>query len=232
MSNPQEEPTTAGTGQPGQAEPGAGRQGPARTGQMHGASATATGGRSRPADTADASGTTTSARTAEGATGQRRAAGTGVREQEAGRDGEREPAGGYQPGMAPPPGYGAEPGTASAVGGILCVVTGLMTFLAGLAAVVRANYYPVVSGYAYQWNTHDWGWALVGLGIVLFAAGACALLGLRWARAVGIGLAVLGAVGGFLFLAYAPLWGVIIVALSLFTIWGLLHDTAIERTYG
>lgn len=230
MSNPQEKPTAAGTGQAGQAgQPGADRQGLARTGQVHGASATVTAGRSGPAD---ASGTTASARAAEGATGQRRAAGTGVGEQEAGRYGEREPAGGYQPGMAPPPGYGAEPGTASAVGGILCVVTGLVTFLAGLAAVVRANYYPVVSGYAYQWNTHDWGWALVGLGIVLFAAGACALLGLRWARAVGIGLAVLSAVGGFLFLAYAPLWGVIIVALSLFTIWGLLHDTAIERTYG
>ena len=114
-------------------------------------------------------------------------------------------------------------------GGVLSVVAGLLTFLAGLAAIIRTSFYPVLSGYAYTWNVRNWGIVLLVLGVLLFAAGACALLGMGWARALGIGLAILTAIAGFLFLAFTPVWGIIIVAVSVFAIWGLLHDGAESR---
>lgn len=134
----------------------------------------------------------------------------------------------YDQGAAPTPGHrtsgqAGAPSAAGMMGGVLAVVAGLLTFLAGLAAVVRQHFYPALPGYAYRLNVHAWGWILLVLGVLLFAAGVSALLGMAVGRAVGIGLAVLTAVAGFMFLAYTPVWGVIIVALSVVAIWGLLH---------
>ena len=111
------------------------------------------------------------------------------------------------------------------MGGSLAILAGLIAFLGGLAVVVRPHFYPTLNGYAYAWNGRGWGWILLILGVLLFAAGASALLGIAAARPVGVGLAVLTALAGFLFLVYAPVWGVVIVALSVFAIWGLLRDS-------
>jgi hypothetical protein len=148
---------------------------------------------------------------------------TGVRDRSGATHEQSSTTTGYQRGSAPAASHRGG-GTASMTGGVLAVVAGLLTFLAGLAAVVRQHFYPVLSGYAYTWNVRNWGWVLLVLGVLLFAAGACALLGMAWARAVGIGLAILTAIAGFLFLAFTPVWGVVIVAVSVFAIWGMAHD--------
>jgi hypothetical protein len=110
------------------------------------------------------------------------------------------------------------------MGGSLAILAGLISFLAGLGVVVRPHYYRTITGYAYAWNGRPWGIILLVLGALLFAAGAAALLGIAAARPVGVGLAVLTAVAGFLWLVYSPVWGIVIVGLSVFAIWGLLHD--------
>jgi len=117
-------------------------------------------------------------------------------------------------------------------GGVFSIVAGLLTFLAGLAAIVRASFYPTLTGYAYSWPIRNWGIVLLVLGVVLFAAGACVLLGMGWARPAGVGVAALTAVAGFLFLAFAPIWGVVIVAVSVIAIWCLLRDGAANRARG
>jgi hypothetical protein len=111
----------------------------------------------------------------------------------------------------------------TAMGGVLSVVAGLLAFLAGLAFVVRPRFYPTVTGYAYHWTGTGWGWVLLALGIALFAAGASVLLGITAARPVAAGLAVLTAIAGFMFLVYSPFTGIVLVALSVFAIWGLLR---------
>jgi hypothetical protein len=139
----------------------------------------------------------------------------------------------YERGAAPTAPYGREvaggAGADTMAGGVLSILAGLLTFLAGLAVLVRQSFYPPLTGYAYSWNIGGWGIVLLVLGVLLFAAGACALLGMGWARAAAVGVAVLTAVAGFLFLAYAPVWGVIIVAVSVVAIWGLLRDGAGRR---
>jgi hypothetical protein len=69
----------------------------------------------------------------------------------------------------------------------------------------------------------SWGWVLFGLGIVTFAVGASHLLGLPLSRPIGITLAVLTVVAGFMIIPFYPLWAIIIVALGIAAVWGLAH---------
>ncbi len=108
-------------------------------------------------------------------------------------------------------------------GGLFLLLGGLLTFLVGLAFVVRHGFYHSYAGYAYNWGIVSWGWVLFAVGIVTFAAGACHLLGLPLSRTFGIVMAVLTAVAGFMVIPFYPLWGIIIVALGIAAIWGLAH---------
>jgi hypothetical protein len=45
--------------------------------------------------------------------------------------------------------------------------------------------------------------------------------GATWARAVGIGLAVLSGIANFFFLPYYPIWSLAIIAADIFIIWAL-----------
>jgi hypothetical protein len=134
----------------------------------------------------------------------------------------------YARGTEPTSAYGRPPAyetrTSGVMGGSLAILAGLVAFLGGLAVVVRPHFYPTLHGYAYAWNGRPWGIIMLVLGALLFAAGAAALLGIAAARPVGVGLAVLTAVAAFLWLVYSPVWGIVIVAVSVFAIWGLLHD--------
>lgn len=138
--------------------------------------------------------------------------------------GYREPAG-YGRGE-PGGGHGRtamETGASTAQGGLYLTIAGLLTFLVGLAFVVRHGFYHAFAGYAYNWGIVSWGWVLFGLGIVTFAVGACHLLGLPWTRPAGILMAVLTIVAGFMIVPFYPLWGIIVVALGLAAVWGLAH---------
>jgi hypothetical protein len=117
----------------------------------------------------------------------------------------------------------AEHGTSTVHGGLFLVLAGLLTFLAGLAFIERASFYHAHGLYFYNWGIVSWGWVLFGLGIATFAVGASHLLGLPMSRPVGVIMAVLTAVAGFLIIAFYPIWGIIITALGLAALWGLAH---------
>jgi hypothetical protein len=146
----------------------------------------------------------------------------------AGQTYERGTAPSYERGTAPTAGYPAgvrgAPSIDTKSGGTFSIVAGLLTFLTGLSAILRASFYPTLAGYAYSWPIHNWGILLLVLGVLLFAVGTCAVLGMPFARPLAVALAALTAVAGFLFVAFAPIWGILIVLLSALAIWGLLHD--------
>jgi hypothetical protein len=114
--------------------------------------------------------------------------------------------------------------------GVLMILTGLYGFLVGLAMVLRAPFFVHHGGYLYVWSTHGWGWLELILGAVVVAAGACVLLGMVWARAVGIILATMSAVASFLVLPYYPIWSIIGIAVDLFIIWALVAYSG-RRSY-
>jgi hypothetical protein len=104
----------------------------------------------------------------------------------------------------------------------LMILSGLLSFIEGLVAIFRTGaFFTTQTGYTFQFSLHSWGWVHLGVGIVLFAAGACVLLGQTWAKALGIVLAVCSAIANFIFLPYYPFWSIILIAVDVFIIWAL-----------
>ena len=123
-------------------------------------------------------------------------------------------------------GAGATAG--SVLAGVLMILSGVTGFLAGLAMVTKRAFFTYNPGYAYHWSTRGWGWTELIVGAVVFAAGGCVMLGMVWARMVGVILATLSAVAAFLTIPLYPVWSIVVVALDLFIIWALVarrHST-------
>src|ERR1700729_3121926 len=77
----------------------------------------------------------------------------------------------------------------SVLGGTLMIIGGAIAFLNGLAMVIKGGFFTYNANYVYHWSTKGWGWTHLILGGVIFAAGFCVLLGMVWARVVGVFLA-------------------------------------------
>jgi hypothetical protein len=123
-------------------------------------------------------------------------------------------------------GGGDGPGMAQAgftvLAATLMILSGLWSFLEGLVAIFRTgSFFTTLPNYTFQFSVHSWGWVHLAIGVVLFAAGACVLLGQAWAKAVGIVLAVCSGIANFIFLPYYPLWSIIVIAIDVFIIWAL-----------
>jgi len=117
---------------------------------------------------------------------------------------------------------GAGAWTGRILAGTLMIISGLLSFVVGLAAITKASFFHYSVTYPYHWSVHSWGWAQFILGIVVFAAGVCVFLGMLWARMLGVILAVISAVGSFLFIPYQPFWSIIVIAVDAFMIWALM----------
>jgi hypothetical protein len=107
--------------------------------------------------------------------------------------------------------------------GVLMMLGGAWDFLAGLATVLKHGFLAHVnSTYAYHWNINSWGWTTLAIGAVVFAAGVSVLLGMTWARVVGVIVASFSAITAFMFLPYYPVWAIILVAIDVYIIWALV----------
>jgi hypothetical protein len=136
----------------------------------------------------------------------------------------------------PPAGYPAEPvpsvgaAAGTVLAGVLMMLGGAWGFLTGLAVVIKKAFFvPVNTTYAYHWNVTDWGWTHLALGAVVFAAGVCVLLGMTWARVVGVILATLSAIASFMFIPYYPFWSIILIAIDVYIIWALVSAGRRQR---
>ena len=106
--------------------------------------------------------------------------------------------------------------------GVSMVAIGINQVLLGIAALAEDEVFLAVApDYLYALDLTTWGWIHLVLGVLLIVTGAAVVLGKAWARAVGIGLAVVNLVGNFLFLPYYPVWAVLLIAVDVAVIWGL-----------
>ncbi|MET7679238.1 hypothetical protein [Streptomyces sp. NPDC005423] len=111
--------------------------------------------------------------------------------------------------------------------GVLLLVNGVIAILQGISAISKDDVYTRVGDYVYKINLTGWGVILLCLGVVAAATGYGVLKGAGWARVSGIVLASLSAILQFVFLPYAPVWSVIMIAIDVFVIWALAsHDPA------
>ncbi len=112
---------------------------------------------------------------------------------------------------------------------VLMILSGLWSFFVGITGILKGAFYLAVPNYTVSWSSHGWGWTHLILGAVVFAAGVCLLLGMMWARVVGVALAVLSALANFMFLPHYPIWSIIVIAIDLFIIWALTAGSRRQR---
>jgi hypothetical protein len=110
----------------------------------------------------------------------------------------------------------------TALAGVMLMLSGLWTFLSGLAAIIRSTFFVVIPSYAFNMSVGAWGWWHLILGIVVFAAGLGLFTDRTWARVVGVVLAAFSAVWNFIYLPYTPVWSIVVIALDVFVIWALM----------
>ncbi|MEZ7005232.1 hypothetical protein [Streptomyces sp. AD55] len=105
--------------------------------------------------------------------------------------------------------------------GVLLLLNGILSVLQGVAAISENDVYARVGTYVYELDLTGWGVIHVVLGAVLILTGWGLLRDMAWARVVGIVLASLSLIAEFLFLPYAPVWSIVMMAIDVFVIWAL-----------
>ncbi len=113
--------------------------------------------------------------------------------------------------------------------GVLMLCQGVVAALEGIAALADGDVYGDVGEYLYRISLTSWGWIHLVLGVCVAVTGAGLLKGAGWARVTGILFASLNLFAHFLFLPYAPLWSVIVIALDIFVVWALAAYRAPAR---
>jgi hypothetical protein len=115
----------------------------------------------------------------------------------------------------------------TAFAGVIMIMAGGFQSLSGLA---KDEFYVKTPNYVLNFDSTQWGWTHLLLGLLVLFAGFAVLSGQTWGRVVGIILAVLSALVNFAFIPVYPFWSITIIALDVFIIWALAaHGRDIAR---
>lgn len=133
-----------------------------------------------------------------------------------------------------PPAGGAR-GTSGWVGwvgfaGFAMLLLGGLHVLQGVAALAREEYFVVTStGSLVDLDYAVWGWAHIIAGTLIAVAGVMVFAGKVWARAVGVAVALLSAVGNMALIGHSPVWAVLVITLDVVVIMALtVHGSEIK----
>lgn len=115
---------------------------------------------------------------------------------------------------------------ALALGGMIfaavaMLVSGAFSILMGIVAEANDAFFRSVGNYTYALSPYRWGWGYIIGGAIVALTGLGLFTGSMWARALGITIATLSAIGNFLFIPYYPIWTILMIALDVFVIWSL-----------
>ena len=127
--------------------------------------------------------------------------------------------------MAPPrAGASAGPTGSPASPGSSLATVALFQIFEGLAAVLEDEVFVATRDYVFKFDLTTWGWIHLVLGLITFATGIGLFLGQTWARALGLFLALCGALLNFMFLPYYPWWAVTIITLNVVVMWAIATE--------
>ena len=104
---------------------------------------------------------------------------------------------------------------------VIMIITGVFHVIAGLTAVIKDKFFVTTPNYLLTFDVTGWGWIHLAIGAALVLAGVFVLRANPLARAVGIAIAAISAIGNFLFIPYYPFWSLLMIALDVFVIWSL-----------
>lgn len=118
--------------------------------------------------------------------------------------------------------------------GVMMIILGLSHGFQGFVALFNEGYYVVEKNdLAIHMGYTGWVWTHLIIGTVVFVAGFCVLVGQVWARVVGVILAVVSILVNAAFLAAAPGWSTIMIAVDILVIWALtFHGREVRPRHG
>ena len=120
----------------------------------------------------------------------------------------------------------------TAFSSLLMILIGLWWFMVGCVGIVQDDIFLTTSKYVFKFSSTTWGWIHVVLGVIVAAAGLAIFRGAVWGRTVGVLMAAISCLIGFAWLPAYPVWGVILVAASVFVIWALtIHGNEVSEAY-
>jgi hypothetical protein len=106
--------------------------------------------------------------------------------------------------------------------GLMLILLGGMHAIQGLAALFKDDFFLVGEKGILAFNFTAWGWIFLVLGVVVLFAGIGILRGKTWARAVGVVVAGLSALGQLTFLDAHPVWSALIITFDVIAIYALI----------
>lgn len=112
----------------------------------------------------------------------------------------------------------------------LLVLVGIFQALQGLAAIINDQRFVVTGNYVYKFDTTQWGWIHLILGLVFIGVSIAMFMGQTWSFIVAMVVAVLSAVAQFMWLPYYPVWAIVIIAMDVAIIWALVTQLGTSRT--
>ena len=109
----------------------------------------------------------------------------------------------------------------TAFAGFMMVLLGFWWIIAGLVAVINDSFFVVTQEWIFEFSTTTWGWIHLILGAVILLSGFGLFSGNVMARTVGVIIGVVSAFAAFAWLPYAPVWAILLIAVSVAIIWSL-----------
>jgi hypothetical protein len=108
-------------------------------------------------------------------------------------------------------------------GAVVMVIVGVFGVIEGLVAVLTPSYFVTVGGAVFVLSLAGWGWVHLALGALVAIVGA-SLLGEApsWARGTAVGLVALSAILHLTFVAAAPVWSILVIALDVIVLYALI----------
>ncbi|MGD6747080.1 MULTISPECIES: hypothetical protein [unclassified Streptomyces] len=104
---------------------------------------------------------------------------------------------------------------------VMLFIVGTMGFFRGLMAVLEDKVFLSTPEYTFQFDLTTWGWIHLLLGIVAVVVSFGLFVAMKWARVLGVVVAVLVMIGNFLSIPYYPFWSLTLIAMNALVIWGL-----------
>jgi len=104
---------------------------------------------------------------------------------------------------------------------VMMILVGVFHAMAGLIAIVDDEFYVATRNYILQFDTTQWGWIHLIVGVIVALSGGYLLTGSVFARTVGVVMAIISAITGFAWLPYYPIWGIVFIAIAVSVIWAL-----------
>ena len=116
--------------------------------------------------------------------------------------------------------------TTNASGWVLFATTmfalvGVFNIFFGLTLIIDNEWLVLSAGELWYLDTAAWGWITLVIGVLALIVAWGVLSGQTWAQVVGLIMAGLAVLDSFVLVAIYPLWGIIVLVLSVLVIYAL-----------